>query len=423
MAEIRPFRAWRYHSKHTAYIDKLVSPLFDVISEKQRKQLYNEHLNSMHLSVPLGEKPASQAKNTLSKWIRDKDLVQDKKSCIYVYYQYFYLPNDPVKHCRKGFICMIRAYDYKENIILRHENTMPGAVNDRVDILNSTQLNVSPTHGLYTDSDFELEPLMDKAMENPLYKIEDYQGVTDAFALINQEEIVARFIKKLADKPVILADGHHRYESSLQYAKEKRKGNKDENAFFNFHMMYLTNTEADNLRILPTHRLIKGLPNFNTEALLRSTGKYFKLKEIEEATAINEVILGKKWSFGMLLKNRAFIIRLREPFIHEMPWKFPQKIKELDLTVLHYFFIEKVLGIRGKEQRKSRYISFERNFVTCYNAVNNESASMALITNEISIDQVKEVCYSGFTLPQKSTYFYPKVICGFLFGSLIEVEE
>jgi uncharacterized protein (DUF1015 family) len=134
------------------------------------------------------------------------------------------------------------------------------------------------------------------------------------------------------------------------------------------------------------------------------------------------VILGKKWAFGLLLEEQAFKIMLKPEKIKEIKWKFPDVIKDLDLTVMHYFIFEKIMKIPGRKQRSSPYIHFERNFTECLREVIKGEAQFALITKDISIETVKEVCYSGFTLPQKSTYFYPKVICGFLFGSINDEE-
>ena len=261
---------------------------------------------------------------------------------------------------------------------------------------------------------------MDNAMEKPLYRIEDYQGVTDALAIIKEKDIVHQFVKLLKDKQIILADGHHRYESSLQFRKNKKANNASYSGveLFNFHMMYLTNTEAHDLRILPTHRVIKNLNSFNSETLLKDVAKYFFVKEVDDPMCLNEIIIGKKWTYGLILGEKAFVIKIKPELVKIMSWNFPDQIKELDLTVLHYFFIEKVLGIKGKNQRKNEHIHFERNFLACYTAVNSKKADLALITNEISIEEVKKVCFSGYTLPQKSTYFYPKVIGGFLFASL-----
>ena len=132
--------------------------------------------------------------------------------------------------------------------------------------------------------------------------------------------------------------------------------------------------------------------------------------------------MGKKWAFGILLKNKTLKVRLKPGALAAMRWHFPDEIKALDLTVLHYFIIEKVLGIPGKAQRESENISFDRSFSDCLTKVISGEAQMAIITQEVSIEDVKKVCRSGYTMPQKSTYFYPKVICGFLFGSIKEDE-
>ncbi len=179
MAEILPLRAWRYSHELGSRMEELTSPLFDVVSEKQRENLYQEPLNSIHLSVPRGDQPIRQAKTKLEEWKKQGILQQDPLPAIYIYYQEFSLPGSKKVYQRKGFICNIKAYDWHENVLLRHENTIPKAVNDRIDILEATQLNVSPTHGLYTDPDFLLEKYMDESMLSPVYDNEDYQGVRD----------------------------------------------------------------------------------------------------------------------------------------------------------------------------------------------------------------------------------------------------
>lgn len=424
MAEIRPLRAWRYNSKLSSNIESLTSPLFDVVSEKQRKALYQNPVNSIHLSVPQGENASYKAAYILEQWKSNGTIEQDLLPGIYVYYQYFKLAGSLKEHCRKGFICHIRTYDWEDHVILRHENTIPKAVNDRIDLLKQTQLHSSPTHGLYTDTSFELEPYMDEVISNPIYETEDYQGVKDVLAVIQDAAVIQKFIDVINTRKIILADGHHRYESSLIYKNLQRESNPDHNGEegYNFHLMYLTNTEAGDLRILPTHRLISNLAHFNEEEVIKKLHHDFNIKEVEDSDTINEIITGKQWTFGIIFKDKAYKIRLKPEALSTMTWNFPEEIKTLDLTVMHYFIIEKILGIAGKEQRKSEAIQFERSFSECLKKVMHIEAQMAIITNEVSIEDVKKVCDSGFTMPQKSTYFYPKVICGFLFSSIKEEE-
>lgn len=423
MAEILPIRPWRYRPELVRTIDDLTAPLFDVVSENQRKALYRNPLNSIHLSVPEQPGAAGRAAMILAEWKANGVLVQDPLPGIYIYYQHFKIAGEPESYCRKGFICHIRTYDWNEQVILRHENTIPKAVNDRVELLERTALHSSPTHGLYTDPDLELEQYMDEAMRNPIMETEDYQGVRDVIAVIHDAAVIEKFIRAIADKTIILADGHHRYEGSLIYKRKMleqfpgatRRG-------FNYHLMYLSNTESHDLRILPTHRVIKGIPGFDAGVVLKKLEEDFTIKPVTDSDTLHEIIAGKQWAFGIMMKDHCFKVRLKPESFTKLSWPFPEVVKQLDLTVMHYFIIDKVLGIPGRAQRASEYVDYDRSYSDCLKKVLQGDAQMAIITNEITIDAVKAVCRSGYTMPQKSTYFYPKVVGGFLFTSIREDE-
>ncbi len=436
MAEIRPFRAWRYNNFLTPVIGELTAPLFDVVSEQQRLKLYQNPHNSIHLSVPLVQNGGSTAGEialaTLNTWKKEGIISQDEKPAIYVYYQYFSLADQPALFCRKGFVCFLRVYDWQENVLLRHENTIPHAVNDRIELLEKTLLNASPTHGIYTDKAHLLEKYMDEAIKNPIYETEDYQGVRDVLGKIEDEKVIEFFINHLKDKQLILADGHHRYESSLVFKQAKEKENPAHTGEegYNFHLIFLTNSEADDLKILPTHRLWKNaFGRFTTHDFIKKIGHYFVVNQVDNPFDLNEIISGKKWTYGLILRKDtesgnsnhdviAFKITLKPASLPILDWDFPLVIKELDLTVLHYFVFQQVIGIEGKEQRNSEEIGYERNFTECLTQVLQGKAQAAFIVNPVKMDEVQKVCQSGYTLPQKSTYFYPKVISGFVFGDI-----
>jgi len=420
MAEIRPFRAWRYNDELLNDIGELTSPLFDVASEKLKAALYSNPHNSIHLSIPCGECPSENASKILDQWKEDGSLKQDDEAGIYVYYQYFKLPGDPARYCRKGFICKIRISDWNENIILRHENTMPGSVNEQVELLAATRLNASPTHGLYTDENFELEKLMDASMQEPICAADDYQGIRDVLSVIRDPDIIRRFVDMMREKQVILADGHHRYTGSLAYMKQQMSANPDHTGDegYNFHLMWLTSTDAGDLKILPTHRLVKDLQDFDENSIIGKFEKYFTVKPVPNPDIMPEIIAGKAWTFGLIFAENAFQVQLKPEVHAAMSWNFPADIKTLDLTVMHYFIIQEILGIKGRDQSTSACIEYERSFASCLAKVLRGEVQLALITNEISISEVKTVCSSGHTLPQKSTYFWPKAICGFVFSAL-----
>ena len=264
MAEISPFRAWKYNKELTKHIGELTSPLFDVATEKQKSVLYENPHNSIHLSIPSGDRPAKNAGNLLKKWKKYGFIQRDTDPGIYVYYQYFRIAGDPRQYCRKGFICKIRIYDWQDKVILRHENTMPKSVNEQIELLAATRLNVSPTHGLYTDENFELEKHMDQSMRHPVCEAEDYQGLRDVLSVIRDQQVIDRFVDLMDEKQVILADGHHRYAGSLGYMQQQKAANAAHTGKerYNYHLMWLTNTESRDLKILPTHRLIKDLAGF-----------------------------------------------------------------------------------------------------------------------------------------------------------------
>ena len=420
MAEISPFRAWKYNKELTKHIGELTSPLFDVATEKQKSVLYENPYNSIHLSIPSGDRPAENAGNLLKKWKKYGFIQRDTDPGIYVYYQYFRIAGDPRQYCRKGFICKIRIYDWQDKVILRHENTMPKSVNEQIELLAATRLNVSPTHGLYTDETFELEYYMDQSMRHPVCEAEDYQGLRDVLSVVRDKRIIDRFVNLMEEKQVILADGHHRYAGSLGYMQQQKAANAAHTGKerYNYHLMWLTNTESRDLKILPTHRLIKDLAGFDESTILNKLDKYFIVKPVTNPDHMTEIIAGKKWTFGLIFQENAFHVQLKPDVHHTLKWNFPSEIKCLDLTVLHFFIVQEILGIKGADQNTSDCIEYERSFGACLTEVVKGEAQLALITNDVSIEDVKTVCGSGCTLPQKSTHFWPKVICGFVFSSL-----
>ena len=427
MAEIQPLRGWRYNAALSANIDEYVSPLFDVVSAKQREALYRNPLNSIHLSVPRANDPAAAALTQLHEWQANGVLRQDELPGIYAYYQYFRLSGSTREYCRKGFMCHIRAYDWTENMVLRHENTLPASVNDRAELLARTQFQTSATHGLYRDEDFELETYLDEAMRSPLVETEeDYQGARDVLAVIQDAAIILRFQQVLAARQVILADGHHRYEGSLAYRHARLASNPAATGRepWNYHLMYLTNAAADDLRILPTHRLLLELPGEMSDAkLLAGLEPYFTIRPQDGANDLPEIIAGKRWAFGLYLGGQAYKIRLRPEAYQLLNWDTTEEVKNLDLTVLHFFVLEKVLGIIGPDaQRTWPGVIYVRNFAECLQRVDSNEARAAFIVNEVSMTEVETVCHSGAVMPPKSTFFYPKTIGGFLFSSIADEE-
>ncbi len=422
MAEILPIKGWRYSDSLASQIENLSAPLFDVGSAKQRKILYENPLNSIHLSVPRGGDPAKEAAILLAKWKAEGVLTQDALPGIYVYYQYFRLLGENKERCRKGFIIQVKAYDWKEKMILRHENTIVSAVNDRIDLLKHSEIQASPTHGLYEDPEEQLESYMDAAIESPLYELEDYQGVREVIAVIHDAVVISKFLSVLKDKQIILADGHHRLEGAIEYRKVmKDQFPAHQWKAHDYHMMYLTNTSGNHLKILPTHRIFYGL-DISEHEFLKKLEEWFVVKPFGDSEELGIYAFNKPWSFGLMIGDKSYLLQLTKSNFEKFNQYLPFPVRNLDLVVLHELVFTRILGMDSENQRNSSQLVYERNFPRCIQEVESGKASFAIITQEIELNQVMEVCSSGYVLPQKSTYFYPKALGGLVFASINQEE-
>ena len=421
-------RGWRYAPALGADIDACVSPLFDVVSARQRAALYRNPVNSIHLAVPPGDDPAGAALATLRRWKAGGVLRQDALPGIYAYYQYFRLPGSARAYCRKGFMCHIRAYDWAAGVVLRHENTLPASVHDRAALLARTEFQTSATHGLYRDDAFELEAYLDEAMRSPLYQTEDdYQGARDVLAVVQDAAVIRRFQEVLAGREVILADGHHRYEGSLAHRRARRA-----QAGVRRHRPralelppHVPHQRGQRRLAHPAHpppaagpaRGPGGRALSDAEFLARLE-PYFAVRPLEEAADLPEVIAGKRWAFGLYVGGQAYKLRLRPEAHQRWIWDTTAEVKNLDLTVLHFFVLEKALGLMGPDaQRAWPGVAYVRSFAECLQRVDRGEACAALVVNEVTMAEVEAVCRSGAVMPAKSTFFYPKTLAGFLFSS------
>jgi len=422
MANIRPFKAWRF-SKKIEPIEALISPLFDKTDIKL-SALYNNPHNSIHLSAPLKEHAGKHITELVNKWKQEKIIVQDPLPAIYVYYQYFKLQDSDKIHCQKGFICNVKLDDQKESEILKHEAVIPSSLDITIELLENSLMNITPTHGLYSDPDHVVEKYMDESISNPLYEVKDDKGVINKLSIIQDRNIIKKFISMLKSKPIILADGHHRFNASIRFneLQKLKPGYSNVKEAYEYHCMYLTNTEANEIKIMPTHRILNLEGKFDPNKFKEDLLLYFDIQKVADPDEINQLISDKKWSFGVILKGEQYIAVLKPGLLSEITWNFPREIKELDLTVMHFFILGKILGLNEREQKKAKNIIFSCNFTRAVSEVNENKAQIALITREISMEEVKKVCYSGYTFPQKSTFFFPKVVCGLLFNSIKKEE-
>lgn len=429
MAHIRPFHAWRYDSAHVADINTMFSPLFDVVSKDQLEALYGIPNNSIHLSVPRSE---DEAVTKLADWKAKGIIRQDPLPAIYIYYQQFSVFGDQRSYVRKGFISMIRISEdsgARDSDIILHEDTISHSVAERTRLLEKTQLNTAPTHGLYEDPDFILEQLMDAYMQEPEYEYVDYQGVINQLSIVQNAEDIARFVEIMAARKVYLADGHHRLASSVELRNRALASNPDlpADSFVHYHLMYLTNLCSDDLRILPIHRVLTlSQPTMNPNPILQRLRNYFEITDITfERVPIFETLKSHRRAFGMVIGSTQFFLTLKPEVdpVRDMDLDLPEAVKTLDYSILHYFVFDRVFDMPYREQHSSEAIEYVKDYGLAVRRAVSKPREIAFITRDTSMEQMMAVCKSGALMPQKSTYFYPKVVCGLVFASIDDNEN
>lgn len=417
MAEIRPFKALRFNTAKAGSIDELVCPPYDIISEEQRLAYLekNPH-NIIRLELPKGENPYQTAGDTLNRWMEEGLLTQDEKEGIYIYEEEFTVNG---LHTRfKGCIVRVKLEEFSKGVVLPHEETLSKAKEDRFNLMKATDCNFSQIYSLYMDPQHDITRRLDALSEGaPENELSDADGVTHRLWIVTDPAEIAAICEAFADKKLYIADGHHRYETALNYRNYCRenhcgKGGED------YVMMMLVDMEHPGLVVLPTHRLVRDLPVFDAQKLMNGCREYFELTEKQDiCTAEAELRTlydaGKKafafYSGGntytlMVLKDETALQKL-------LPHK-SKATQGLDVTVLHTLVLEKIFGIDAENMAKQINLTYVKQFEDAVSSVRNGKAQCAFILNPTKVTEIRDVAAAGEKMPQKSTYFYPKLITG-----------
>ncbi len=417
MAEIRPFRALRFNTEKAGEIGQLVCPPYDIISDEQRKgYLAKNPCNIIRLELPKGEEPYRTAGETLKQWMEQGILRQDEQESIYIYEEEFTVNGLHTKF--KGCIVRVRLEEFSKGIVLPHEETLSKAKEDRFNLMKATNCNFSQIYSLYMDPEHEitnrLDALSDAAPENELT---DSDGVTHRLWIVSDQSEIAAICKAFADKKLYIADGHHRYETALNYrnyCRENKIGSGEED----YVMMMLVDMEHPGLVVLPTHRLVRDLPQFDKENLLTACREYFDVTEEEDINSAEAKLKtlyddGKK-AFAFYCGGSGYtllVLRDTDALARLLPDKSAAS-QGLDVTVLHTLVLEKILGIDADNMAKQINLTYVKQFEDAVAAVEKGDAQCAFILNPTKVTEIRDVAAAGEKMPQKSTYFYPKLITG-----------
>ena len=434
MAQIFPFRAYRYDPARFDPAQVLTQP-YDKITPEMQDRYYSLHPDNL-VQLEKGrsfpdDSPENnvytRAARSLQGWIDRRVLVRDPAPGIYVYSQDYQLPHSSERLLRKGFIALGRIEDYSAGVVFRHEQTLAGPKADRLELLRHTRAHSGQLFMLYDDPARQAHALLEQASHVPApVKLRDEYGVVHRLWPVLDPQTIDLFRLALADKKLVIADGHHRYETALAYRNECRAaGRNAPDAPQEKVMMTFFNIRSEGLTILPTHRVVSGLGAFDFVRLRTQLDSVFEVQSFafsgnsDRAARFAEFRRGlhtpdhHRHAIGLYAPGafHLFVLRPDADLDSLLPDVSPAQ-RRLDVVLLHGLLLEKGLGITADDVRKEKNISYEREMDAAMAAVDAGQAQLCCLLNPIRIQQMMKVALAGEVLPQKSTDFFPKLLSG-----------
>ena len=430
MAEIYPFRALHYNQT-AVDLQKVVTQPYDKISPEMRARYYAASpWNFVRMILRQADPDSSQsvyaeAAAELQKWIEDRVLVSEGAPAIYPYVQEYTVPGQPdVRKVRRGFVALLRLEDYSARVVHRHEETLSGPKADRMELLKATRCNFGQIFMLYSDPEGKIEGLLQKETEaKPWQQVTDDDQSTHSMWRVMDPQILGKVIDAMRARKLVIADGHHRYETSLAYARARQEeAPEDDRA--NYIMATFVPLESDGLLVLPTHRVVHSLPAFNWDGLCKQAAPFFEVERIassgnaaQDAKAIRQALEHAGRERPTLAAyagpQQAALFSLRQDAdLAGSLGEFPETLRQLDVVLLHGLVIEKVMRIDRQAVREQKHLRYVRELEDAVEEVNTGRAQVAFLMNPTPVQAVCDNAFAGQPMPQKSTDFFPKLLSG-----------
>lgn len=430
MAEIRPFKGMRFNTQKAGAIEQLVCPPYDIISEQQRLDYIAQNENNMiRLELPReGEDVYEKAGELLADWQEREILKCDDKPSIYVYEEQFVANGKEYKV--KGFICLVKISPFEEGVVLPHEFTLSKAKTDRFNLMKSTFCNFSQIYSLYMDDTNSRGKIDEMSAGKPDIEFVDGEGITQRMWIVDDEAKIDELCKDFADRKLFIADGHHRYETSLNFRNYLREnGIAQPGHPSDYVMMMLVDMEHPGLVVFPTHRIVRNFDRFDSKQLLEKCADYFEVKHYDDLadmqSTLDELYAQNKKSFGYYDGTQGWtLLTLKSTdILAELLPELSTASQQLDVTVLHSLILERILGIDKENMAKQINLAYIKNREDALSAVDNGEAQCAFILNPTRVSEIRDVAAAGEKMPQKSTYFYPKIITGLVMNKICDKPE
>ena len=428
MVDIAPFKGMQYNKEKIEHLDDVMSPPYDIISEKMQQQLYEKHPYNF-VQLILGKQSEkdnetnnryTRARQLFDQWQQQGILICSDKPALYPYKINYTIHNEEKQ--MKGFFILLKLDpDYKT--VKAHEKTLAKPKADRLNLLRATHANLEPIQLMYMDQSDIIRKTIDASIEKPIISVKGYDGFTHQLWKIDEEQVVNKIVEELQKKTLFIADGHHRYQTSINYALEQKEktGNTDPNASFNYIMVVLCNMFDPGLSILPTHRFIKKT-DLDIPEILNKLEKYFTIEKkaldtkTKDYDKIGKKIIGEldttsEHKIALYTQNNYYILTLKDETImdtiaadHSKNWR------TLDVSILHKLILEKYMGIT--EKNLEDHVKYTRVDGEAIQGVEEGHYDCSFLMNATRIDQLKAIADVQEHMPQKSTYFLPKMLSG-----------
>lgn len=428
MAEIKPFKGMRYNTFLAGKIGELCCPPYDIISEEERLGYIAENeYNVIRLELPKeGEDVYKTAGEVLDMWRNTGVLVHEIKPAVYIYEEEFNAYNK--RSSVKGIIVRVKVEEFSKGVILPHEFTLSKAKADRFNLMKATNCNFSQIYALYMDEEHTTLKTIDRLSDRkPDQKFTDSDHVTHKLWIITDEKVIEKLVNDFADRKLYIADGHHRYETALNYRNYCREnGISKEGDPQDYQMMYLVDMQHPGLVVFPTHRMVRDLESFDKDEILKGCEEYFDITKFTSVGNINSELSkqykqGKK-AFGFYCgKGEWYLLVLKD--IEVMADVLPdlsEASQQLDVSVLHSLILEKTMGIDKENMANQINLTYTKFFEEAIMKVDKGEFQCSFILNPTRVTEIRDVAAAGEKMPQKSTYFYPKMITGMVMNDLNE---
>lgn len=439
MAEIIPFKGLKYNPEKIKNINDVIAPPYDVILDNEQKELHDRHPNNI-IRLILGEEFVNddinnnrytRSANFLNSWLKDNILIQEESPAIYVYKQEFYVEGR--KKTRTGFIALLKLENYEKGIVLPHERTLSKPKTDRLRLLRACRTNFDKIFSLYQDPSYIINQIIDKEIDSlyPMIDVVDTDKIRHIIWPIFNQEAQNKIINEMKNKQVFIADGHHRYETSLNFRDEIEGSTRNYSHLhsYNFRMMTFINMDDPGLIILPAYRLIRDL-KINTQQLEKKIDKFFNIENLNFSSLEEELQQRKNMFyemetrnmlhiFGMYLLKKYYLLILKDyKIMDELAKDQSSNWKKIDVAILHHLLIEHIMELSTKELEYNHNILYIKDKDYAFELVKKGEYQLSFFVNPTKIDDVKKIALNQEKMPGKATYFYPKLISGLIMQKL-----